>query len=107
MRIPLFTHFHLYLLLHLPLSLSILGCDDCAVRISHYTTTTTTAGRIRRAQLLIRSGFFCCVVSCRVFSPPLMAYVEATSPHTIDTPSLMGAGGIALWIISRVTVNWH
>ncbi len=36
-----------------------------------------------------------------------MTYAEATSPHTIDTPALMGVGGITLWIISRVTVIYH
>jgi len=39
--------------------------------------------------------------------PPLMTYVEATSPHTIDTPALMGVGGLTLWIISRVSLQYH
>jgi hypothetical protein len=38
--------------------------------------------------------------------PPLMAYAEATSPHTLDTPFLMGLGGGALYVISHVVVNW-
>ena len=36
--------------------------------------------------------------------PPTMAYAEATSPHTLDTPFLMGLGGLILWAISRVGV---
>jgi dolichol kinase len=39
--------------------------------------------------------------------PPLMTYAEATSPHTLDTPFLMGLGGFALWFINHVSVYWH
>lgn len=38
--------------------------------------------------------------------PPAMTYSEATSPHTIDTPFLMGVGGTMLWVISHVDVTW-
>jgi dolichol kinase len=41
-----------------------------------------------------------------VLLPPLMTYAEATSPHTVDTPFLMGVGGITLWVISHVEVLW-
>jgi len=41
-----------------------------------------------------------------IVMPPLMTYAEATSPHTLDTPFLMGLGGGALWIISHVTISW-
>jgi dolichol kinase len=30
--------------------------------------------------------------------PPAMAYAEATSPHTMDTPFLMGVGGLILYV---------
>lgn len=46
--------------------------------------------------------FWCAIV----LLPPLMAYSEATSPHTIDTPFLMGIGGLTLWIISHIEVLW-
>lgn len=39
--------------------------------------------------------------------PPAMAYAEATSPHTIDTPFLMGVGGGLLWVISHIDVKWE
>lgn len=38
--------------------------------------------------------------------PPAMAYAEATSPHTIDTPFLMGVGGGLLYIISHIDITW-
>jgi len=38
--------------------------------------------------------------------PPAMAYAEATSPHTIDTPFLMGVGGTMLWVISHIDISW-
>jgi len=38
--------------------------------------------------------------------PPLMTYSEATSPHTIDTPFLMGLGGLSLFAISHMSVLW-
>ena len=38
--------------------------------------------------------------------PPLMTYAEATSPHTLDTPFLMGLGGGALFVISHLAVAW-
>lgn len=38
--------------------------------------------------------------------PPAMAYAEATSPHTIDTPFLMGVGGSLLYIISHIDIKW-
>ena len=41
-----------------------------------------------------------------VLLPPAMAYAEATSPHTIDTPFLMGVGGFLLWIISHIDIRW-
>merc|ERR1719424_746652 len=31
--------------------------------------------------------------------PPLMTYAEAKSPHTMDTPFLMGIGGLVLWLV--------
>ena len=33
--------------------------------------------------------------------PPVMAYAEATSPHTMDTPMLMSCGGLVLWAIAQ------
>merc|ERR1711964_268066 len=36
-----------------------------------------------------------------VVLPPLMTFVEATSPHTVDTPAIMGIGGIVLYAIVR------
>lgn len=39
--------------------------------------------------------------------PPLMAYAEATSPHTLDTPFLMGLGGAALFVISHIQIDWN
>jgi len=41
-----------------------------------------------------------------VLMPPVMTYAEATSPHTLDTPFLMGLGGFVLWAISHVAVFW-
>jgi len=41
-----------------------------------------------------------------VVLPPAMAYAEAVSPHTIDTPFLMTLGGFILLVISHVTVTW-
>jgi len=38
--------------------------------------------------------------------PPAMSYAEATSPHTIDTPFLMGVGGVMLYLISHLHVEW-
>lgn len=46
--------------------------------------------------------FWCAII----LLPGLMAYAEATSPHTIDTPFLMGIGGIVLWLISHIEVLW-
>lgn len=34
--------------------------------------------------------------------PPTMAYAEATSPHTMDTPFLMGLGGLILYAVSFI-----
>ena len=39
--------------------------------------------------------------------PPAMAYAEASAPHTVDTPMLMGVGGTLLWIISHVKFEWQ
>jgi len=36
---------------------------------------------------------------------PAMTYAEATSPHTIDTPFLMGVGGLLLLIITHFHVT--
>jgi len=33
--------------------------------------------------------------------PATMAYAEATAPHTMDTPVLMGLGGLILWAITH------
>jgi len=44
--------------------------------------------------------------SAMIVLPPLMAYSEATSPHTIDTPFLMGLGGLALFLISHIEIFW-
>eukprot|EP00456_Euglypha_rotunda_P000025 TRINITY_DN10003_c0_g1_i2.p1 TRINITY_DN10003_c0_g1~~TRINITY_DN10003_c0_g1_i2.p1 ORF type:complete len:190 (+),score=14.79 TRINITY_DN10003_c0_g1_i2:87-572(+) len=64
------------------------------------------------------SGFIFCAVYWYAFAnpwqmwiaafllSPLMAYAEAKSPHTIDTPFLMGLGGLILLIISHVKVEW-
>jgi len=41
-----------------------------------------------------------------IILPPLMTYSEATSPHTIDTPFLMGLGGLSLFAISHMSVLW-
>lgn len=38
--------------------------------------------------------------------PPLMTYAEAKSPHTMDTPFLMGLGGLTLWLVVHVKVFW-
>ena len=42
-----------------------------------------------------------------ILLPPGMTYAEATSPHTLDTPFLMGLGGTLLWLISHVGVVWQ
>lgn len=42
-----------------------------------------------------------------IFLPPLMTYAEAKSPHTLDTPFLMGLGGLALFAISHLTLIWE
>ena len=42
-----------------------------------------------------------------VVLPPAMAYAEATSPHTVDTPMLMAVGGTLLWIISHIKLKWQ
>jgi len=42
-----------------------------------------------------------------VVLPLAMAYAEATSPHTVDTPMLMAVGGSLLWIISHVKLKWQ
>ena len=36
---------------------------------------------------------------------PAMTYAEATSPHTIDTPFLMGVGGLLLLAITHFHVT--
>lgn len=42
-----------------------------------------------------------------VLMPPLMAYAEATSPHTMDTPFLMGLGGVMLLAIGHIpNMGW-
>lgn len=41
-----------------------------------------------------------------ILLPPAMAYAEAVSPHTIDTPFLMGVGGTLLFLISHVGLKW-
>lgn len=38
--------------------------------------------------------------------PLAMAYAEATSPHTMDTPFLMGVGGTLLYLISHIQIGW-
>jgi len=38
---------------------------------------------------------------------PVMTYAEATSPHTIDTPFLMGWGGIILFVVGHAALKWH
>mgnify|MGYP001063538204 CR=1 FL=1 len=42
-----------------------------------------------------------------VILPPLMTYAEAVSPHTMDTPFLMGLGGLVLFLVSHVTFGWR
>jgi len=39
--------------------------------------------------------------------PPLMTYAEAVSPHTMDTPFLMGLGGLVLFLVTHMTVGWR
>lgn len=39
--------------------------------------------------------------------PPLMTWAEAVSPHTMDTPFLMGLGGLVLWLVVHVEMAWH
>jgi dolichol kinase len=39
--------------------------------------------------------------------PPLMTWAEAVSPHTMDTPFLMGLGGLVLFLVSHVTFGWR
>lgn len=41
-----------------------------------------------------------------IILPPLMTYAEAKSPHTMDTPFLMGLGGLVLWLVVHVKVFW-
>jgi len=38
---------------------------------------------------------------------PVMTYAEATSPHTIDTPFLMGWGGLILFLVGHVSLLWQ
>lgn len=38
--------------------------------------------------------------------PPIMTIAEAKSPHTLDTPFLMGLGGLTLFVISHLTLVW-
>jgi dolichol kinase len=45
--------------------------------------------------------------TCMVLMPPLMTYAEAVSPHTMDTPFLMGLGGILCLAISHVHVSFY
>lgn len=42
-----------------------------------------------------------------IIMPPLMAYAEATSPHTMDTPFLMGLGGGLLYIVTHFKVMYE
>jgi dolichol kinase len=42
-----------------------------------------------------------------VVLPPLMTWAEAVSPHTMDTPFLMGLGGLVVWLVSHVTLGWR
>ena len=42
-----------------------------------------------------------------VLMPPIMTLAEATSPHTLDTPFLMGCGGLLLWIVSHLVIEWN
>eukprot|EP00808_Paulinella_micropora_P012916 g4247.t1 len=37
--------------------------------------------------------------ACMVLLAPLMTWAEATSPHTMDTPFLMGLGGLVILIV--------
>jgi dolichol kinase len=41
-----------------------------------------------------------------VILPPLMTWAEAVSPHTMDTPFLMGLGGLVLWLVTHLEVEW-
>jgi len=41
-----------------------------------------------------------------VVLPPLMTYAEAVSPHTMDTPFLMGLGGLVLYMVSHIDITW-
>jgi len=34
--------------------------------------------------------------------PPLMTYAEAVSPHTMDTPFLMGLGGLTMFLVTHL-----
>lgn len=40
--------------------------------------------------------------ACMIVLPPAMAYAEATSPHTMDTPFLMGLGGALIYLFIHV-----
>jgi len=64
------------------------------------------------------SGFIFCFIYWYAFAgpwqmwvaalvlSPAMTYAEATSPHTIDTPFLMGVGGLLLLLITHLQVTW-
>lgn len=41
-----------------------------------------------------------------IILPPLMTYAEAVSPHTMDTPFLMGLGGLVVWLVSHIKLEW-
>jgi dolichol kinase len=41
-----------------------------------------------------------------IILPPLMTWAEAVSPHTMDTPFLMGLGGLVVFLVSHVVVGW-
>jgi dolichol kinase len=38
--------------------------------------------------------------------PPVMTIAEAKSPHTIDTPFLMGTGGLVIFLVGHLQVYW-
>jgi len=41
-----------------------------------------------------------------IILPPLMTFAEAKSPHTMDTPFLMGLGGLTIWLVVHMKVFW-
>jgi hypothetical protein len=45
--------------------------------------------------------------TCMVLMAPSMAWAEAVSPHTMDTPFLMGLGGFICLAVSHIHVSFY